>query len=180
MLLIVLEGFGAHEFGYVAGDLRLGFLVVDLLQRGEHVLDILSVVLAGDLVLRVLDAVGLGIEALGRRDRIGRVDVQIEVRHDEQMVPQLVLEVGRLAQNGIQVAHHLDDGARLLVAQVAVVDRLQVVDHLMHMTPVLGKHQLLSLEIIVFIHKDQDANREIGPRPRIVRTGDFIDSKGLP
>ena len=69
------------------------------------------------------------------------------------MVPQLVCEVGRIAQQRIEVAHDGDDGTGLTVALVAVLDLEQLVHHLMDMAAVLRKKEFATCVVIVLFHK---------------------------
>ena len=90
---------------------------------------------------------------------------QLEIRHYEKVIPQLVGEVGRIAQQGVQVAHHGDHGTRLAVALATVFDQLQRVDHLLDMTPILGQVQLASCVIIILFHIVFAVLRTVSIRP---------------
>ena len=65
-----------------------------------------------------------------------------------------MFEISRIAQSRIQVSHHLDHRVRLLVTQISVMYRHQIINHLMHMPTILGQHEFLPFEIIIFIHKE--------------------------
>lgn len=105
--------------------------------------------LIGDTPLRVSHAARRNGQLLTRRLRVWRIHIELEIRHYEKVIPQLVGEVGRIAQQGVQVAHHGDHGTRLAVALATVFDQLQRVDHLLDMTPILGQVQLASCVIII-------------------------------
>ena len=153
MLLVVFVAFGTHVTGQIIHrpGHRLGIALVG--QTADHPLDIFAVMLVGDPPLRIGHAMGRDGQFLTRRLRIGRIHIQLKIRHDEEVVPQFVGEVGRIAQQGVQIAHDGDHGAGLTVAFAAVLDRQQRVDHLLDVTPVFGQVQLASRVIIVLSHK---------------------------
>ena len=67
-----------------------------------------------DPLAGVFDFVGFGMQRLPVGHRIRRVDVEHEIGHNEEMVPQFMLEIGRIPQYGIDIAHYLDDDVRSL------------------------------------------------------------------
>ncbi len=75
------------------------------------------------------------------------------------MIPELVVEIGRIAQQGIQVSHYAYYRSRLSVALLPVGDGLQEVYHLVYVSAVFGQPQFFSGVIVVFIHKIQDSFR---------------------
>ena len=139
MLLVVFVALGAHVAGQVVDRERHDGGVVIPAQRADHLLDVFAVVLVGDPALRVAQRMGRYGQLLPRGARIGRVDIELEIRHDEEVVPQLVGEVGRVPQQRKQVAHHGDYGPRLAVALAPVPDGKQGVDHLVDMAAVFGQ-----------------------------------------
>ncbi len=62
-------------------------------------------------------------------------------------------EIGRVAQQGIQIAHHRDHGARLTVALLAVLDGQETIHHLVNVSAVLGKIELATSVIVILFHK---------------------------
>ena len=69
------------------------------------------------------------------------------------MVPQFVGEVGRIAQQRVEVAHHGNYGASLTVSFAAILDQQQRIDHLLNMATILGQKEFLTLVIIVLFHR---------------------------
>ena len=65
------------------------------------------------------------------------------------MVPKLMLEIGHISQMGIEVAHHTNYGTRSLVSFITVLDGFKVVHHLLDISSVFGKDQLLSAGVII-------------------------------
>ena len=100
----------AHVAGQVVHRARHGTPVFFLGKPGDHPLDILAVMLKGDTPLRVSHPARRNGQLLTRRLRVWRVHIELEIRHYEKVIPQFVGEVGRIAQQGVQVAHHGDHG----------------------------------------------------------------------
>ena len=121
--------------------------------------------LEGDASLRIGHATRRDSQFLTGRLRIGGIHIELEIRHYEKVIPQFVGEVGRIAQQGVQVAHHGDHGTRLAVALAAVFDQLQRVDHLLDMTPILGQVQLASCVVIILFHIVFVVFRTVSIRP---------------
>ena len=165
MLLVVLVALRAHVPGQVVHRARHGTPVFFPGKPGDHLLDILAVMLIGDTPLRVGHAARRNGQLLARRLRIGGIHIELEIRHYEKVIPQFVGEVGRIAQQGVQVAHHGDHGTRLAVALAAVFDQLQRVDHLLDMTPILGQVQLASCVVIILFHIVFVVFRTVSIRP---------------
>ena len=64
-------------------------------------------------------------------------------------------EIDRVAQMGVEVAHHPNDGMGLIGAKVTVFYLAQTRHHVVDMTPILGQNKLLALRVIVLeIHSD--------------------------
>ena len=79
------------------------------------------------------------------------VDVQLEVRHDGKMIPQLVLEIGYVAKVGKHVSHDVDNGICTTLALGAVFDCQCMVYHILDAAPVFGQRHPLLLSIILHI-----------------------------
>ena len=109
--------------------------------------------LVANRALRIVQATGLDGQLLARRTRIGRIDIELKIRHNKEMIPQLVGVVGRIAQQGKEVTHHGNHGTRLAVTLVAIFDQQERIDHLVDVAPVLGQVQLASCVIIVLFHR---------------------------
>ena len=75
------------------------------------------------------------------------------------MIPQFVREVGRIAQQRVQVAHHGDDGLGLPRPLAAVFDFEQRRDHLVDMAPVLRQEKFAAGVIIILFHNGIDSRR---------------------
>lgn len=153
MFLIVFETLRAHVAGNVADGLRETEGVFLVRKRTEHTLDVFAVVLEGDLVLRILHVARGNGQILARRTRIGRIDIQLEIRHDKQVIPQFVGEVGRIAEQRVEVAHHGNYGASLTVPVAAILDGHQRIDHLVDVSAVFGQIQFATGVVIIFFHR---------------------------
>ena len=152
MLLIVFVALGTHVAGQIVHRSGHGPPVGTPGQRPDHPLDVFAVMLVGDPPLRIGHRTGRNGQFLPRGTRVGTVHIQLEIRHDEQMVPEFVGEVRRVAQQRVQVAHDGDDGPRLTVAFAPVLYLQQRVDHLLDMAPVFGQVQLASRVIVILLH----------------------------
>ena len=115
--------------------------------------------LIGDTPLRVSHAARRNGQLLTRRLRVWRIHIELEIRHYEKVIPQLVGEVGRIAQQGVQVAHHGDDGLGLPRPLAAVFDFEQRRDHLVDMAPVLRQEKFAAGVIIILFHNGIDSRR---------------------
>jgi hypothetical protein len=65
------------------------------------------------------------------------------------VIPELVLEIGHIPQMGIEVAHHSNYGTCSLVSFFTVLDGFKVVHHLLDISSVFRKDQLLSAGVII-------------------------------
>jgi len=153
VLLIVLETLHPHVARQIVHRAGYGLPVALAGEFFDDPLDIFAVMLEGDAPLRIGHAMRRYGQLLTRGARIGTVHIELKIRHNEQMIPQLVGEVRRIAQQRIQIAHDGDDGPRLPVALVPVLDLEQRIDHLLDMTPVFGQIQLASRVVIVLFHR---------------------------
>ena len=152
MLLVVFVALRAHVAGQVVHRARDRPRVALVGQTADHTLDVFAVMLIGDPPLGIGHPAGRCGQLLARGLRVGRVHIELKIRHDEKVIPEFVGEIGRVAQQRIQIAHHGDHGPRLAVALAAVLDRQQRVDHLLDMAPVLGQVQLASCVIVILFH----------------------------
>ena len=152
MLLIVFVALGTHVAGQIVHRSGHGPPVGTPGQRPDHPLDVFAVMLVGDPPLRIGHRTGRNGQFLPRGTRVGTVHIQLEIRHDKQMVPEFVGEIRRVAQQRVQVAHDGDDGPRLTVAFAPVLYLQQRVDHLLDMAPVFGQVQLASRVIVILLH----------------------------
>ena len=152
MILIVLVALGAHVTRQVIDGPRdyLGILLIG--QTPDHPFDIFAVMLVLDMSRRLGHTPGHRGKFLARRLRIGGVHIQLKVGHDEQVIPQLVSDVGRIPQQVIQVSHNVDDRTGLPVALAAVFELHQRSDHFVNMAAVFGQKKLPSFIIIIFLH----------------------------
>lgn len=139
MFLIVLVALGAHVTRQIIDDTRdyLGILFIG--QTPDHPLDIFTVMLVFDVSGRIGHTPRSRRKFLARRLRIGGVHIQLEIGHDEQVIPQLMGEVGRIPQQGIQVSHNGNDRTGLPVALATVFDLHQRIDHFVNMAAVFGQ-----------------------------------------
>ena len=153
VFLIVFETLRTHVAGHIVHRAGHDPAVAFAGKFLDDPLDILAVVLVGDPPLRIGHAMRRHGQLLTGRTRIGAIHIQLKIRHDEQMIPQLVGEIRRIAQQRIQVTHDGDDGPRLAVALVPVLDLEQRLDHLLDMAPVFGQVQLASCVVIVLFHR---------------------------
>ena len=152
VLLVVFVALRAHVAGQIVHRARDRPRVALVGQAADHALDVFAVVLIGDPPLGIGHPAGRCGQLLTRGLRVGRVHIELEIRHDEKVVPEFVGEIGRVAQQGVQIAHHGNHGPRLPVALAAVLDLQQRVDHLLDMAPVLGQVQLASCVIVILFH----------------------------
>ena len=65
------------------------------------------------------------------------------------MVPELVVVVVLVVHLRVEQLHHLDDGARLLGALLAVGDGLELLHHLEDVAAVLGHGELFAGGVVI-------------------------------
>ena len=85
----------------------------------------------------------------------GIVDVELEVAHQCQMVPQLVLEVVVVACTRHHTLHHTHDGRGTALSLGTCGQSHTVVYHLLYLASILGQHKALALGVIIesfYIH----------------------------
>ena len=165
MLLIVFVALGTHVAGQIVHRSGHGPPVGTPGQRPDHPLDVFAVMLVGDPPLRIGHRTGRNGQFLPRGTRVGTVHIQLEIGHDEQVIPQLMGEVGRIPQQGIQVSHNGNDRTGLTVAFAPVLYLQQRVDHLLDMAPVFGQVQLASCVVIILFHIVFVVFRTVSIRP---------------
>lgn len=78
-------------------------------------------------------------------------------------------EIGRIAQQRVQIAHHGDDGPRLAVALVAVLNLHQGVYHFVDVAAVLGQKELAPHVVVVLFHNVMVARALFRSVPRLHR-----------
>ena len=115
----------------------------------DEQLDGTPVMPVADFAAGIGDAVRLHVQVVRTDNLIGVVDVQLEVRHDGEVVPQLVLEVGDFAQLGEHASHDVDDGVGTALTFCTVFDGQRMVDHVLHAPSVLRKRHFLTLGVII-------------------------------
>ena len=68
-------------------------------------------------------------------------DIESEVRHNEEVIPQFVSNIGRIAQMRVEITHHRNNRFGLTSTLVAILYLEQRIDHLLNVTAILGYHQ---------------------------------------
>lgn len=111
----------------------------------QHILGDFSVVAIVYREVTIWDALGLCHQVLALHNGIGIVYIELEIGHDGEMVPQLVLEVVDIAQVREQVAHDIYDGIGTTGTLLPVGNREAVIDHLLHIAPILGQDKFFEL-----------------------------------
>ena len=153
MLLIVFVTFGAHVAGNVAQHLLYGLLVPYPFERTDDLLDIFAVMFQPHLFVGIVHAARYGCQRHRGGNGIGRIHVELEIGHDEHVVPEFVGEFRGVPQEGVEVTHHVYHHPCLAVAFIAVFDGHQVVHHLVYVPAVLRQLQVFPVDVIVFFHK---------------------------
>lgn len=103
----------------------------------------------GQVGLVVGHGLGVGVEllALGRGE--GPVDVEPEVGHYGEVVPELAGVFFLVSLGGEEGFHCLDDGVGASCALVAVVEGEAMVDHALDCASVFGEHEAFELCIVI-------------------------------
>ena len=81
------------------------------------------------------------------------VNVQLEIGHDGQMIPKLVLEIRHITQMRKHTAHDIDNRIGATLAFFPIFDSQRMIHHILDTSTVFGKFHFLSLGII--FHKNQ-------------------------
>ena len=158
VLLIVFVTLGTHVTGQAIDGSAYGGTAFPC-QRTDHLAHILAVMLEQDTTLRIAHRMRDDRQILPRGARVGGIHIQLEIRHDEKVIPQLVREVGRIAQQRIEIAHDGDYGFGLTGTLPTVLDLQQRIDHLMDMASVFGKEKFAAGRIIVLFHNGSRLHR---------------------
>lgn len=119
------------------------------LEFGEELEYHVAVVSYRDALHGIVHGLRLGVHGVGLLDVVGPVYVELEMAHDGQMVPQLLLVVGALAVGGIHAVHDGDDGLGTLLALCLAGQCDGVLHHLLHLAAIFGQYQLLPLGVVV-------------------------------
>ena len=101
----------------------------------------------GSLVHR--DGVGLGSLLRRGGHLVGCVYIQVVAGNGIYVVPELALVVGIIFERRIQQRHHVYHSLNLLRALLLVFNALDALYHLLHVPPVFGKYQFLSICVVV-------------------------------
>lgn len=153
VLLVVLIALGAHIAGNVVDGFGYCDGIILVLQLANHTLDILAVMFVHNVIRRIAHLLGAHGERLARYAGIGRIDIELKIRHYEHMIPQLVGIFGSIAQQWIEITHNGDHGASLTIAFAAILDQQQRIDHLLNMTTIFGQKEFLAFVIIILFHR---------------------------
>ena len=140
MLVVVLGTAGTH----IAGDIaQLGRGIASPIgsHATQHTHDILTIVFVRDIALWIWQTLGFNLQILALGERIWAIYIEAEVRHYEEVVPQLVGCIGTITQMRVEVTHHRNHSLGLTSALIAILNLEQRVDHLLNMTTILGNQQ---------------------------------------
>lgn len=174
VLLIVFITFRPHvprQTVYGVCNLLLVAVADQTLQLLLHIFAVMFVCYG---TLRVWQPAGRYHQIVPRGAGIGRIHIEFEIRHYEQVVPQFVGEVGSVAQQRIEIAHYGYYGSCLTIAFAAVFDVHQQVHHLLYVTPVFGQEKFFPCVVIVLFHKIRYALR---PKQRSRRRSPSCEKK---
>ena len=119
---------------------------LELLEDFSHEL---AVVAHGYIRHGIAHRLGLGGYRCSLCHVVGIVDVELELAHQSQVVPQLLLVVGQLAVLRIHSVHYADNRRGTPLALALCGQRDDKVYHLLHLTTVFGHEELLALGVVV-------------------------------
>ena len=100
-----------------------------------------------DFRLSVRHFLRFGVELFSFHHPFGIVDVELEIRHNGQMIPHLV-RVFRLLQFGKQGLHRADYSACACIALIAVFQSAGIIDHPLEISAIFRKHELFSPGVV--------------------------------
>ena len=87
----------------------------------------------------------LAVEVFAMNDVVGVVDIELEIAHNCQVVPEFVAIVLHIAQFGEHITHDLYYCEGATSAFLAVLNCHAVVNHLLYVSAVFRQYQLLKL-----------------------------------
>lgn len=152
VLLIELKTLGSHVPRQVVDHRIDGLLILEFFERADYISHISTIVFHGNIASGILHSVGWGHDGDGRRFWVGRIHIQLKIRHYEEVVPQLALEVGGFARVVLDVGHDGYKGFGSQVALLAVFDGHQLGNHVLYVSAIFGQVELLSLDVVISSH----------------------------
>ena len=72
----------------------------------------------------IFERLGFCPEGFPRGDRVGTVDIQFEIRDQEQMIPEFMSEVFLILELRIEESHEFDDGEGIGLSSFPILDGL--------------------------------------------------------
>ena len=109
----------------------------------------LAVMAYRNLCHRILERFGLGGYLGSPGNIIGPIDIELEIAHDSQMVPEFLLIVRILAVLWEHTVHNDNNGLSTSLALLSVRKAYGIVNHLLHFPSIFGQYQLLPLGVVV-------------------------------
>ena len=110
-----------------------------------------AVVAVTDFGTGVGDTLRLSVQIVLADNLVRIIYIQLEVGHDGKVVPQLMFEVGHIAQMGKHVSHDVDDCICAALAFCAVFDCQRVVYHILDAAAIFGQRHPLLLGVILHL-----------------------------
>jgi len=144
-----LDEVALHLVGCVAGEditVLSGRHRLKLVEEAEHHLAVVADGNAGHRVCHWLRFLGylVGVGYVN-----GIVDIELEVGHDSEMVPKLLLLLGVAVAFDRHALHGGNDGLGTTLALASVGNGNTVVDHALNFAAVFGKDEFLPLCVVI-------------------------------
>ena len=176
VLLVILQTLAVHISNYIA-YLRLEDLGRLILQTIKHSGYIFAIVFMRYIALRIGERLWFNRQILSRRECIWAINIETEIGHYKEVVPQFVGKLRRITQHRVKIAHNGNYRLRLVRTLVSILNLEQGVYHLLDMTTILGNQQRASLVVVIFIHK---ANILTNINPPLAPFSIFLEDRSLP
>jgi len=115
----------------------------------DHQFQSLTIMAIADTVRVIGDTRRLLVQVLAFNDLVRVIDIQLEIRHDRQMVPKDMLEIVHVAQVGKHISHDIYNRVRATFPLLTVLNRHAIIHHILDVATIFGQHQSLFFRIIL-------------------------------
>ena len=83
---------------------------------------------------------------------VWRIHIQLEIGHNEEVVPELAFEIGCFVRGVLDVGHNCHQSLCSEVAFPTILDGHHLIDHILDVSSILWKVEFFSLDVVVSFH----------------------------
>ena len=150
--LVELKPLGSHIARQVVENGVGGLLVFQARERADDIFDIFAIVFHCDTSRGILHFVWWGHNGCRSGLGVGRIYIQLKIRHNEEVVPEFAFKIGHLRGGLLDVCHNSNERFCSEISLLAVFDGGELYDHILNVSAILGQVELFALNIVICFH----------------------------